>query len=117
MKLGKIIIIILIFSGTLDLVASKTIDYKGAKYVSVETSNSEKLAYTVCLSGFSNGMKLPPLIIFNGKGSRISKTLNVTSSEFVFSGNESSSYMTEHSDSKCNLFTSNTSDSDLENLN
>jgi hypothetical protein len=77
----------------LDLYSYKTINYKGDKFVPVETTNSERKAYTVVLCVFDDGTKLPPLIIFDGMGTRILPSLKTRNSEVVFSGKERSSYM------------------------
>ncbi len=70
----------------LDLLRGKTIDVKGIKYVSIETTNSVRKAWTVALSAFDNGRKLPPLIIFVDVGTRVGPKIKTYSSVIAFSG-------------------------------
>ncbi len=58
-----------------DMINNRTIDFIGAKHVSIQTSNSELIKYTVLLCGISDGTKLPPAIIFRGSGKILKKKL------------------------------------------
>ena len=52
-----------------DETSNLTIAEKGAQSISIKKSNSgDKQAITVILAGLSNGIKLPPVIIFPGSG-------------------------------------------------
>ena len=52
---------------TFDLPYSRTIDFKGAKSISMKTTGSEKSRFTVMLTCAGDGCKLPPYIIFRRK--------------------------------------------------
>lgn len=52
---------------TFDVPSNKTVDSKGTKSVTVKTSGHEKTNYTVVLSCYADGTKLPPLLIFKGR--------------------------------------------------
>jgi hypothetical protein len=77
----------------LDLLGGKTIDVKGVKYIPVETTNSDRKARTVALSAFDTGRKLPPLIIFDGVGTRVGPQLKTYSSVIAFSWHTNTSYI------------------------
>jgi len=76
---------------------SKTLSEKGAKSVPVKTTNSQLLKYTVVLGGFSNGVKLPPSVLFAGSGKKLKKTLKSNKVHYFFteSGNMTKSCLQE----------------------
>jgi len=52
---------------TFDVASNKTVDVKGAKTVTIKTSDNEKTRYTVVLACCADGTKLPPLLTFKRK--------------------------------------------------
>ncbi len=48
-----------------------------------KSNNTDKQAYKVVLGCTNNGLKLPPLIIFNGKGTTLEKRLDKLDCEFT----------------------------------
>jgi hypothetical protein len=100
----------------LDMVTSRTIDFIGNKNVVINTTNSENKAYTVVLGAFSDGRKIPPLILFNGIGTRITKELQKVECnvDYVFTGNDTSSFQNAKTLQYWwdNTFSKNTSEED-----
>lgn len=72
------------------MISNQTIDFKGKKSIPIETTNGERIAYTICLCGFSNGAKLPPFIIFSGHGKILGNKLSSQNVVFTFSGEKKS---------------------------
>ncbi len=72
----------------MDMPSDTTIDFCGARSVSVKTTGHEKNHYTVVLTAKADGTKLKPFIVFKGKGTRLLKDLNTISGIIVrFSSN------------------------------
>jgi transposase len=87
-----------------DMLGEKTIEMKGSNSVPIRTTNSERIGklidlfigYTVILCTLSNGYKFSPLIIFDGTGVRIIKSLVVPSNvEIIFSGKKRNTFSSE----------------------
>ena len=52
---------------TFDVPSKKTVDVKGAKTIMIKTCGNKKTRYTVFLACCTDGIKLPPLLIFKRK--------------------------------------------------
>ena len=52
---------------TSDVPSNKTVDIKGAKTIMIKTSGNDETRYTVVLACCTDGIKLPPLLIFKRK--------------------------------------------------
>lgn len=50
-----------------DMLGSTTVDFKGAKTITVKSTGHEKSRFTVVLSCLANGVKLTPMVIFKRK--------------------------------------------------
>ncbi|CAG8734339.1 2634_t:CDS:2, partial [Gigaspora rosea] len=51
-----------------DMASGLTVNLKGAKTVHIRTTGNDKNKFTIVLTCFANGRKLPPIIIFKLKG-------------------------------------------------
>ena len=52
---------------TFDIPITTTVDKKGAKSVTIQTTGHEKASFTVVLGCYASGDKLPPMLIFKRK--------------------------------------------------
>ena len=77
----------------IDIRSNITLTSIGAKTVALNNVNeSKKKAYTIILSVFNDGSKLPPMIIFDGLGTSIVKKLDSKGCVLYFNGQNGSTY-------------------------